>query len=175
MDIASVVTALAGALSSGLSLFLLRQGQQDRRELQLRAERDQATRVTGWADWDHCSSRIDSETPNVPAIWVANSSDAAIYDVFVDYRRPGDGQLLRDSIGPVPPGEQRKLELQIGGAIEAGWEPGAMFPRIYFCDSSYQRWIRDSVGRLRVDDEWGRDDFFESGGQIVRPSAQGAR
>lgn len=174
VDIASTVTTSAAAVSSGLSLFLLRQGQRDRHEMRRQAERDQAQHVTGWADWDRSPNNIDSELPNLPAIWVANASSQAIFDVFVDYRRPGDGRLLRDSIGPVPPGERRKLELQIGGVIEAGWEPAPTFPRVYFCDSSYRRWIRDSAGRLRIDDEWGRDDFFESGGKIVRPSAQAA-
>jgi hypothetical protein len=109
----------------------------------------------------------------VPAIWVANASDAAVFDVFVDYRRPGDGKLLRDSIGPVPPGSRRKLDVQIDGEIEEDWEPAAMFPRIYFRDADSRRWIRDSVGRLRGDAEWGEDDFFERGGEVVRPSSQG--
>lgn len=77
---------------------------------------------------------------------MANASDAAVFDVFVDYRRPGDGKLLRDSIGPVPPKSERKLEVQVGGTIEPNWEPAAMFPRIYFRDSESRRWIRDSVG-----------------------------
>lgn len=101
---------------------------------------------------------------------MANASDAAVFDVFIGYFRPGDGQLLRDSIGPVPPGESRRLDVEISGAIEPRWEPAVMAPRIYFRDSAYRRWIRDTVGRLRVDDEW--DDFFERGGQIVSPSAQ---
>src|SRR5690606_29554281 len=115
------------------SLFLLHQGQVDRRTRREERERDQAAAVTAWANW-HVPEHATFAKPRLPAVFVSNSSGAVAYDVFLDYRTPVGGLPVRESIGPVPPGETRLRAIDYEGRLDGQWEPAALFPRVYFRD-----------------------------------------
>lgn len=66
--------------------------------------------------------------------------------------------------------ETRLMSIDYDGALDGDWEPAALIPRVYFRDAAGKRWIRDALGRLRVDYEWGDDDFFRNGG-VLLPSS----
>lgn len=160
LDVTEIHTAITTAttlIAVVVSLFLLRQGQADRRELRRDAEREQASKVTSWADW-HEPEFATFARPQVPAIFVRNSSEAAVYDAFVDYRDPASGSPVRQPMGPVPPGERRLLEIDYDGEVADNWEPAALFARLYFQDSAGRRWMRDGLGRLRADPGQADDD-----------------
>lgn len=142
-------------VATALSLFLLRQGQVDRRELRRNEARRQASKVTAWTDVD----RVDGATlhENCGArILIGNSSHQAVYDVFVAFRDPTTGQEQRHVFGDIAP--RSVIEFRVARPTLQGglaWEPGALFPRTYFRDANAQRWLRDSAGRLRPDNEDG--------------------
>jgi hypothetical protein len=163
----ALISSITAVIATAVSLFLLRQGQVDRRELRHDKEREQARQVTSWADWHTDEDFATFARPRLPAVFITNSSDAAVYDVFVDYRAPIDGALLRVSIGPVPPGETRLREIDYDGELEKGWEPSALMARVNFRDSAGHGWMRDALGRLRFDPGAGNDGFFEGGGRIL--------
>jgi hypothetical protein len=152
-DIAALTSSTTAVVATAVSLFLLRQGQVDRRELRHEKARERATHVTAWADW-HDSELATFAKPQLPAILVANSSAAAVFDVFVDYRTPTGGLPVRATIEPVPPGETRLRVIDYEGQLEDGWEPAALLPRVYFRDSAGKRWLRDATGRHYEDRDW---------------------
>lgn len=166
-EISTFISSATALVATVVTLFLLHQGQVDRRRLAEEAERGQARQVSAWADWHDLGDHGTFAKPRLPAVFIRNSSDAAVYDVFIDYRAPIDGSLYRVGLGPVPPGETRVREIEYGGRLEPDWEPAALFARVNFQDSSGRRWLRDALGRLRVDPGPGRDDFFEQGGAIL--------
>lgn len=168
MDDLSALISLATALvATGVSLFLLRQGQVDRRALRQDQEREQARQITSWSDW-HSDEFATFAKPRLPAVFVSNSSDAAVYDVFVDFRAPVSGDLFRAGIGPVPPGESRMRVIDYDGSLIDGWEPAALHACVNFRDSDGKRWVRDPLGRLRHDFGAGHDSFFDDGGVLLR-------
>lgn len=172
-DIAALISSATAVVATAVALFLLRQGQVDRRELRHEKAREQATQVTAWADWHREDEFVTFARPQLPAVMVANSSAAAVFDVFVDFRTPIAGLPVRAAIGPVPPGETRLRVIEYEGQLEDGWEPAALFPRVYFRDSAGQRWIRDAMGRLRREDQvWGEDDFFKDGGVLLKNASE---
>lgn len=150
-----------------VSLFLLRQGQVDRRNLAQDAQRAQARQISAWVDWHGLGDMGTFAKPRLPAVFVRNSSEAAVYDVFIDYRAPVDGALVRVGLGPVPPGETRVQEIDYDGQLETGWEPAALLARANFRDSAGRRWLRDGLGRLQADPGNGSDEFFDRGGIIL--------
>lgn len=156
---------MTAVLATGVSLFLLRQGQLDRRALRQDKEREQARQITSWSDW-HSDEFATFARPRLPAVFVSNSSDAAVYDVYVDFRSPVSGGLFRASIGPVPPGESRMKVIDYDGSLGDGWEPAALHAKVNFRDSDGKRWLRDPLGRLRHDPGAGQDGFFEEGGVL---------
>lgn len=164
----ALISSTTAVVATAVSLFLLRQGQADRRELRHNQEREQARQITSWADWHSNSDVATFARPRLPAIHVRNSSDAAVYDVFVDFRAPVDGAHLRASIGAIPPGEIRRRLIDYDGHLEDGWEPAALFSRVNFRDSEGRRWLRDALGRLRPDPGAGTDGFFEDGGVLLK-------
>ncbi|MBD8871154.1 hypothetical protein [Nocardioides donggukensis] len=166
-EISTLISSATAVVATMVALFLLRQGQVDRRKLAEDAEREHARQISAWADWHGLGDFGTFAKPRLPAVFVRNSSDAAVYDVFVDFRAPIDGALFRVGLGPVPPGETRVQEIDYDGQLEAGWEPAALFARVNFRDSSGRRWLRDAFGRLRADLGHGQDDFFEQGGKIL--------
>jgi hypothetical protein len=117
----------------------LRKGQADRRKLTEDAERHQARQVSAWVDWQDHGDFATFAKPCLPAVFLRNSSEAAVYDVFVDYRAPVDGAHYRLGVGSVPPGETRIQEIDYDGSLEAGWEPAALFARGNFRDSGRRR------------------------------------
>lgn len=165
-DLAALISSTTAVLATGVSLFLLRQGQVDRRALRQDKEREQARQITSWSDW-HSDEFATFAKPQLPAVFVSNSSDAAVYDVFVDFRAPVSGDLFRASIGPVPPGESRMKVIEYDGSLVDDWEPAALHARVNFRDSDGKRWLRDSLGRLRPDPGAGQDGFFEDGGVLL--------
>ena len=90
-----------------------------------------------------------------------------MYDVFVDYLTPIGGLPVREAIGPVPPGETRLKVIDYEGRLDEGWEPAALFPRVYFRDSAGKRWLRNAIGRLVDDSGPGDDAFFADGGALL--------
>lgn len=167
-EISTLISSATAVVATAVTLFLLHQGQVDRRKLAEEAERAQARQVSAWADWHDLGDFATFAKPVLPAVFVRNSSDAAVYDVFIDYHAPIDGALFRVGLGPVPPGETRVHEIEYDGRLEAEWEPSALFARVNFQDSSGRRWLRDSLGRLRVDPGPGRDGFFKDGGVVLK-------
>jgi hypothetical protein len=113
--------------------------------------RAQADLVSAWTSWgDPLEGRRSAR------VLVTNASKQAVYDVFIDLQNPVTGVEERHPIGDLGPG--RTGEVTLPGPIDAEgerWEPRAMFPQLYFQDLAYQRWLRDSVGRLRPDNEDG--------------------
>jgi hypothetical protein len=113
--------------------------------------RAQADLVSAWTSWGG-----SVEARRTVRVLVSNASKQAIYDVFVDLRNPVSGAEERYPIGDLGP--ECTGEVALPGPVDAEaerWERRAMFPRLYFQDLRYQRWLRDSVGRLRPDNEDG--------------------
>lgn len=162
----ALVSTMTAVTATVISLILLRQGQADRRALRLERRREQAIKVSAWSDW-YSDDDMTFAKPRLPAVMIANSSDAAVYDVFIDFRSPDTGALLRVGIGPVAPGRERLYVVEYEGQLVAGWEPATMFARVYFRDSRGAWWLRDAMGRLSEDPGPDADDFFASGGQLV--------
>lgn len=163
----TLVSTLTAVVATVVSLFLLRQGQFDRRELRLDRNREQARQISSWADW-HSDDEMTFAKPRLPAVFVANSSDSAIYDLFVDFRTPDTGLLSRASLGPLAPGGHKSYVIDYDGPLSLGWEPAHLFADLYFRDSAGMRWLRDSQGRLRDDPGSGTDEFYKNGGQLIR-------
>lgn len=163
LSLASTMTAVVATV---VSLFLLRQGQADRRGLRLERARDQASKVSAWTDW-YSDEHMTFARPRLPAVIVANSSNAAVYDVFVDFRAPDTGALIRVGVGPIAPGKERLHPIEYQGQLVEGWEPAALLARTYFRDSAGTYWLRDAMGRLREDPGPGNDGFFTSGGRLA--------
>jgi hypothetical protein len=158
-----------------VSLFLLRQGQAYRRELRREQRGQQASRVTIWCEWNLDSPDADYDRPAIPAVFVSNASEQAVYEVFVDYLDPVEGVPVRIDVGPVPPGATRHRDVLASIPAEKRWEPSSLMPRLFFRDAEGQYWMRDSIGRLRRDPGPGNDGFAEDGGRFAlglpRPKA----
>lgn len=166
-DAAALITSVGTVIATIVALFLLRQGQKDRRALSEERRRDQAKQVTIWSDWNPDSPEADFDQPHVPAIHVANASDEAVYQVFVDYRDQSDGVPVRIDFGAVPPGQERSRDVPTPAANDPRWEPSSLMPRLYFRDADGRGWMRDVMGRLRPDPGPGNDGFFEEGGRLA--------
>lgn len=160
IDFPSAISAGSALVAVVVSLLLLRQGQEDRRELRRERERRQAAQVSFWADWTDPLCPTLASPAQVPAIWVANSSDAVVYDVFIDYRSPGRDRIVRHPIGPVPPGETHVIEVECKGELHELWEPGAVLPQLFFQDSAGKRWVRGTHKGLREDHNWGNEHHY---------------
>jgi hypothetical protein len=131
--------------------------------------RAQADLVSAWTSWGNTA-----EGRRSARVLVMNASKQAVYDVFVDVHNPLTGVEERHAIGDLGP--ERTGEVTLPGPNDAEaeqWEPRAMFPRLYFQDLAYQRWLRDSVGRLRPDNEdglhWNSLETETSTGPTWRP------
>ena len=174
-DVASLIPSVGTVIATAVSLYLLRQGQLDRRSIREEQRRSQARLVTIWADWNPDSPERDFDQPHVPAICVANASNEAVYEVFVDYRDQSDGAPVRIDFGAVPPGQTRSRDVATPAARDPRWEPSSLLPRLFFRDAEGRGWMRDIMGRLRPDPGPGNDGFFEEGGRLAlgvpRPAA----
>jgi hypothetical protein len=131
--------------------------------------RAQASLVSAWTSWADPLERRQSAR-----VLVRNASKQAVYDVFVDLRNPVSGVEERHPMGDLGP--ESTGEVTLPGPTDAEverWEPRAMFPRLYFQDLEYQRWLRDSVGRLRPDNEdglhWNSLETETAAGPTWRP------
>ena len=158
--IAMTVSAIGTAVAIFTSLFLLWQGQVDRRKLAEDRRRDQAARVTAWAEWNKDWDGATLAQPACPTIRVSNTSDAAVYDAFVDVTSPLDGETLRVSLGAIPPGGATYWNFEERFTAQ-GWEPEALWTRLYFRDARGERWKRDALGILGRDPGAGRDAPFK--------------
>jgi hypothetical protein len=144
------INALGTLVAIGTSLFLLRQGQRDRREAANQRKREQASRVTCWAEWNSDWSGGTFAQPRCPSVRVSNASDAAVYEVFVDFIRPADGQTCRADIGAVAPGGSARWDFEESFQLQ-GWVPDALMPRLYFRDANGVPWKRTARGILVPD------------------------
>ena len=160
------ITAFSGLAATVVALVLLRQGQQDRQRLRIDDRRRQAQSVTAWCDWNANSAHVSEEHPWVPAVFVRNTSNQAVYQTFVDYHDPDTEGLVRVDIGPVPPGETRSRDIPTKAVSCGRWEPSMLSPRLFFEDSYGYAWMRDTKGRLRSDPGPGNDGFFQAGGHL---------
>jgi hypothetical protein len=145
-----MISSSGSLITSGVALFLLWQGQQDRRESRQEKKREQAAKVTCWCEWNEESPFATYDEPNVPAIFVRNSSDQAVYAAFLDYYHPQRGPERLD-IGAVPPGGTRHLDIEAEVSDIPRWEPSALLPRLSFSDAGGRDWVRTVTGRLVVD------------------------
>lgn len=155
------VSSIGTLVATATSLFLLRQGQQDRRTVREEARREQAALVTCWAGWNTDSPNATLGHPQIPAIFIRNSSKQAVYDAFVDYRSSDDGALVRIAFGPIPPGETVQRDLSEHPPHARGWEPASTVPRLFFQDAVGERWHRSHWGRLMKDPGALGDDFAQ--------------
>ena len=164
-NLPDLISSIGTIVAIAVSLFLLRQGQDDRRAVREDRRREQASRVTCWCDWSAGHQDGDYGRPQVPVIYVRNASDQAVYQTFVDYIHPERG-LERIDLGPVPPGETRTRDVTAEIPEEPRWEPSALVPRLYFSDASGNAWMRTVKGRLREDPGPGQDGFAQDGGRL---------
>lgn len=165
-DLSFAISSVGTVVAIATSLFLLCQGQRDRQVLHEARQREQAQKVTVWADWNRQSPSASLARPAIPAIYVANASDAAVYQVFVDYYDPASTRTRID-VGPVPPGVVRHRDVECDSSADDGWEPSALLPRLFFSDADGKLWMRDLGGRLREDPGPGHDGFTEQGGRMA--------
>jgi len=132
-----------------------------------------------WAEWNVDSPEATFDNPEIPALYVANTSDAAVYQVFVDCYDTHDGDRVRVDIGQVPPGQTRHRDLLIGPPEDERWDPSYLMPRVFFRDADGRWWMRDLLGRLREDPGAGNDGFTLERGRLelglARPSRSGSR
>ena len=148
------MTSSINVVAIAVTLFLLRQGQRDRRELRRTSGREQASKVSWWTTWADPVARDAEHLCAV--IHIANSSDQAIHDVFADIYEPCDGSERRRAFGDLGPHGTSTFEILVPRSlVVSNWGPAALMPRVFFRDADAQRWIRDSVGRLRPDNEDG--------------------
>jgi hypothetical protein len=177
MGVATDLIAALGTIATTLiALFLLRQGQVDRREVQEERKKEQARGVTCWCDWNPDSPEVTVERPHIASIFVRNTSEQAIYQAFVDYYHPQTG-LERIDVGPVPPAETRHRDVVAEIPDDLRWEPSALLPTVYFTDANGYPWTRTMRGRLARDPGPHRDGFSEEGGRpnlgLPRPKSSG--
>jgi hypothetical protein len=165
-SLGTLISSVGTVVALAISLAALRQGRRDRRELRERALRKQATMVTVWSDWNETSPHATFEAPAIPALFVANTSEAAIYQVFVDYYDPHNGDRVRVDVGHVPPGATRHRDLLLTPPEDPGWDPSSLMPRLYFRDAEGRNWMRDLLGRLRHDPGPGNDGFALERGRL---------
>ncbi|WP_162794495.1 hypothetical protein [Nocardioides houyundeii] len=144
------ISAAGTLVAIGTSLFLLAQGQRDRREVASERKREQASRVTCWAEWNFDWEGATLAQPACPSIRVRNTSDAAVYEVFVDLIGPADGQAIRADIGAVGPGATARWNYEEPFNTD-GSVPDALMPRLFFRDASGQEWKRTARGVLVPD------------------------
>jgi hypothetical protein len=141
----------AGTLVAiGTSLFLLRQGQGDRRDAANEKKREQASRVTCWGDWATDWDGATFAQPACPSVRIRNASDAAVYEVFVDFVSPADGMTIRADIGAVGPDGTAEWNYEEPFNTE-DWVPDALLPVLYFRDASGHAWKRTARGVLVAD------------------------
>lgn len=164
-ELSSMITNVGTVVTTFVALYLLRQGQRDRRELAEEGRRDQAKQITSWVGWNEHSPHASLAQPHIPAIYVANASDAAVHEVFVDFYDPQDQRRTRIDVGQVPPGQTRNRDVLSPLPADPSWDPSALMPRLFFRDSDGQNWMRDLLGRLRADPGPGNDGFFEEHGK----------
>lgn len=151
------ISAAGTLVVIGTSLVLLAQGQRDRREAANDRRREQASRVTCWAEWKSDWDGATFAQPACPSIRVRNASDAAVYEVFVDFVSPADGRAIRADIGAIGPGATAEWIYDEPFNTD-GWVPDALLPKLYFRDASGQTWKRTARGVLVVDPGAGSDD-----------------
>jgi len=158
-QLGSWISSIGTLIAIATSLYLLRQGQQDRRQVRADTKRQQASLVTCWADWKWDSPNATLGHPSIPTLYVRNSSEQVVYDAFVDYRSPVDDALVRKAFGPIPPGDTQHRELTEHPPHDPRWDPSGMYPRLFFQDATGVRWHRSHRGRLMEDPGSGNDDF----------------
>lgn len=154
------ISAVGTVVAIFTSLFLLRQGQADRRALAEDGRRDQAAQVTAWAEWNKDWGGATLGQPTCPVVRVSNNSDAAVYDAFLDVTSPVDGVTLRISLGAIPPGDTAEWNFE-ENFISKGWEPAALLPRLNFRDARGVRWKRNALGVLVRDPGAGHEAPFQ--------------
>lgn len=164
-NLASVISSVGTVVALAVSLVLLRQGQEDRRTQREDRRRAQASRVTCWCAWSDSAADLEHDHLLVPAIYVRNASDQAVYQAFVDYHHPERG-LERIDLEPVPPGETRHRAVLAEIPEDPRWEPSALMPRLFFSDASGNAWMRTIRGLLREDPGPVYDGFAVDGGRL---------
>ena len=90
----------------------------------------------------------------------------AVHEVFIDFYGPSDQQRTRIEVGQVPPGQTRHRDVLSPLPDDPSWDPAALMPRVFFRDSDGHIWMRDLLGRLRVDPGPGNDGFSGENGRL---------
>lgn len=158
--LAATISAVGTVVAIFTSLFLLMQGQRDRRMVASDRRQEQAAQVTTWAEWNYDWPDALYEQSKCPVVRLRNASNAAVYEAFVDITSPVDGQTLRVDIGAVPPGHTTDWNFTQRFSMK-NWVPDALSPRLYFRDARGQRWKRNALGILGVDHSPGHDEPFQ--------------
>lgn len=144
------ISSVGTLVAIGTSLFLLAQGQRDRRDVVDERKRKQASQVSCWAEWNSDWDGASLAQMRCPSIRVKNASDAAVYEVFVGFISPVDGQAFRADIGAVAPGCTACRNYEDPFEV-AGWVPDALLPKLYFRDANGVMWKRTARGVLVPD------------------------
>lgn len=147
------VGAAGTLVAIGTSLLLLRQEQGDRHDAADVEKREQASRMTCWADWAADWDGATFAQPACPSVLIRNASDASdasVYEVFVDIVSPVDGMTIRADIGALGSGGTAAWNYEEPFNTEA-WVPEALLPALYFQDAGDHAWRRAARGVLVPD------------------------
>lgn len=164
----NAATAASAVIAVGVSLYLLHLQLRDRREARHDRERENAIRVSCWADWSPDEvPLLSGGVLRDPVVRVSNQTDEPVFGAFVDYRDQLDGHPVRVGVGTVPPGSVRSIPISVTAAdLPPHWEPAYLLPALYFRDTRNRWWHRNTVGHLTPDPGPGNDGFFEAGGTL---------
>lgn len=161
-----LTTTVSAVIAVGISSYVLRLQLRDRQEVRNERERENAIRVSCWADWSTDEvPLLSGAVLRDPIVCVANQTDEPVYGAFIDYRDPFDGHPVRVDVGTVPPGSLRSVPIVVRQAdLPTDWQPEYLLPTLYFRDTRNRWWHRNIVGYLVADPGPGNDEFLESGG-----------
>jgi hypothetical protein len=118
-------TAASAVIAVGISLFLLRLQLRDGREARHDRERENALRVSCWADWSPDElSLLSGAVLRDPVLCVANQTNEPVFGAFVDYRDQLNGRPVRVDVGTVPPGSVRSIPISVRATdLPPNWQP----------------------------------------------------
>ncbi len=165
----NAVTASSAVVAVLISLYVLRVQLGEQRESREGREREDAIRVSCWADWSSEGVHLLSGAVlREPVVHVSNRTSEPVFGAFFDYRDQLDGHPVRVDVGTVPPEATRTVAVRIpSAAMGEQWEPAQLLPTLYFRDTSNRWWHRNTIGRLERDRGPASDDFFASGGTFA--------
>jgi hypothetical protein len=163
------VTAASAVIAVAISLYVLRLQLREQRDSRQALEREDALRVTCWAEWSPEEvALLSGAVLRAPVVCVSNRTNEPVFGVFFDYRDQLDGHPVRVDVGTVPPGAVSTIPILLPGSqLTADWQPSLLLPTLFFRDSRNRWWHRNTIGRLVPDPGPSSDEFFASGGTLA--------